>query len=183
MLGGRPALEVGRFGAARVLESNGPALVGRREFYRPVPPLDMRSRWVIVQDSTFGVVFTEPSGVTSDLEDYDSDIYLRALEDIKAVEVRSVAFNVWGEMSAYLAVTVLIERATGERWDMHPRWSVEAVPLHEHRTSIMWINRVMFEDESILEADLEPIAAAWTHVTGSPFETLPEQSLIRAVGP
>ena len=183
VLGGQPAIEVARFGAVRVLEADGPALVGRREFYRPVPPLDMRSRWVMVQDSTFGVVFTRPSGVKSDLESYESDLYLRALQDVKAVEVRSLVFNVWGELSGYLGVTVLLERTMGERWDLHPRWSADAVPLHEHRTSVTWVNRVMFEDESVLEADMEPIAAAWTHVTGDAFEGLPEESLMRAAGP
>jgi len=36
---GQPAMEIGRFAAARVLEAIGPPLFGRREFYRPVPPL------------------------------------------------------------------------------------------------------------------------------------------------
>ncbi len=183
MLGGRPAAEVARFGAVLVVEADGPPLIGRREFYRPVPPLDIRSRWIVVQDSTFGVVFTQPSGVKSDLEVLDSDLYLRALEDIKAVEVRSLAFNVWGEMSAYLGVTVLMERTMGERWDLHPRWLVDDLPLHEHRTSVTWVHRVMFEDESVLQADVEPLAAAWSHVTGAAFEGLPEEQLLRAVGP
>ena len=76
-----------------------------------------------------------------------------------------------------------MEGRTGEEWDLHPRWPADRAPTHEHRTSIMWIHRVMFDDESILEVDLEPIAGAWSHVTGSGFEGLPEESLVRAIGP
>ena len=99
---GRAAVEVGRFGAARVLESVGPPLFGRREFYRPVPPLELHSSWIVVQDSTFGLVFTAPSGVKPGVGSYDADIYVRALQNIRAMEVRSLVFNVWGEPSGYL---------------------------------------------------------------------------------
>ncbi|MDH3205362.1 MAG: hypothetical protein OEO79_02050 [Gemmatimonadota bacterium] len=177
-----PAREIARFGAARVLEAVGPPLFGRREFYRPVPPLQLRNRWLVVQDSTFALVFTQPSGVKPDVDGYDGDIYLRALQDIRAIEVRTLVFNVWGDLSGYLGITVLMEGREGAGWDLHPRWPSEGRPTHEHRTSIMWIHRVMFDDESILQADLAPIAAAWSHVTGSAFEGLPEELLVRAVG-
>jgi len=192
VFGGEPAMEIGRFGAARVLESVGPLLLDTREFYQPtsvrrttgpVLPLQLRNRWIVVQDSAFGLVFTDPSGVKPDVESYDADIYVRALQDILAVEVRSLVFNVWGELSGYLATTVLMEGRAGESWDLHPRWQADAAPTYEHRTSIMWVHRVMFEDESVLEAALDPIAAAWSHVTGSTFDGLPEESLLRAIGP
>lgn len=176
------ARQIDREGTAIVVEAEGPALFGQREFYRPVPPLDVRHRWVVVQDSTFGVVFTQPSGVRSDLQAYTGDIYLRALTGVTAVEVRSLVFNVWGDPAGHLAVTVLVERGVGERWEIHPRWNdVEGAP-HEHRTSIMWIHRVMFDDESILEADLTPVARAWEHVTGADFEGLADEPPRRAVG-
>lgn len=183
VLGGQPAVEIGRVGAAAVLEAVGPPLFGRREFYRPVPPLPLRNRWIVVQDSTSGIVFTEASGVRPDLDNYDGDLYLRALTDVKAIEVRALVFNVWGELSAYLGMTVLVERSNGERWDLHPRWEAHDAPTGEHRTTISWVNRVMFSDESILEADIEPLEVAWTHVTGSAFEGLPEELLVRAIGP
>ena len=136
-----------------------------------------------MQDSTFGLVFTAPSGVKPDIESYDADIYVRALQNISAIEVRALVFNVWGELSGYLGVTVLMEGRAGEGWDLYPKWLADGAPTHAHRSSVMWINRVMFDDESILEADLGPIAAAWSHVTGSAFAGLPEESLLRAIGP
>jgi len=181
--GGDAAVEIARVGAARVLEAVGPPLFGRREFYRPVPPLELRHRWVVVQDSTSGVVFTAPSGVKQDLDTYVADVHLRSLQGIRAIELRSLVFNVWGELSGYLGTTVLTERRPGDRWDLQPRWRSDDLPTQGHRTSILWVNRVMFDDESILEADLEPIAAAWSRVTGSAFEGLPEGMPWPALGP
>ncbi len=176
------AREVGRDGTAVIVEADGPALFGQREFYRPVPPLELRHRWILVQDSTFGVVFAQPSGLKGDLASYEGDLYLRALAGVSAVEVRALVFNVWGDPAGHLAVTVLVERGAGERWEIHPRWSEVVGPAHEHRTSIVWIHRVMFDDESILEADLRPVGLAWEYVTGSDFEGLAEDPPLRAIG-
>ena len=179
---GDAGVEIGRYGSAIVIEAPGPALFGRREFYRPVPPLRLRNRWVVVQDSTFGLVFAEPSGVESDVGSYDGDVYLRSMQNVRAVEVRVLAFNVWGELAEYLGATVLMELKPGDTWEIHPRWTEGLASTHAHRTSIAWIHRVMFDDESILEADMESVGIAWSNVTGADFDGLPEPSLLRAVG-
>lgn len=180
---GWDARVVGRDGSAVIIEAEGPPLDGPREFfYRPSPPFDVSSRWVLVQDSTFGVVFSQPSGVKGGIGGYVGDLYLSALADVRAVEIRSLVFNIWGEYGGHLAVTVLVDRAAGETWEIHPSWSGVTAPLHEHRTSIVWINRVMFEDESVREADLAPVGRAWEHVTGSDFDGLADAPPIRAVG-
>ena len=92
-------------------------------------------------------------------------------------------FNVWGAPGGYLSVTALDERAPGEVWELRPRWRDPDAPTHEHRTSITWVHRVMFDDESIVEADLEAISAAWSFITGVEVAGLPEESLVRADGP
>jgi hypothetical protein len=180
--GGGATKVIAREGSALVVDADGPALVGRREFYRPVPPLQLRNRWIVVQDSTFGVVFSQPSGVKPDLDSYVGDLYLRSLVAVTAIEVRALVFNVWGDAAGHLEVTMLMERGPGETWDEHPRWRDLQAPAHEQRTSIVWINRVMFDDESVLEADLAPVASAWKAVTGKEFPGLPENSLKRAMG-
>jgi hypothetical protein len=181
--GGGTVSEVARRGTAVVLEAAGPALVGRREIYRPTPPLRLRHRWILVQDSTFGVVFASASGVKTGLDSFEGDFYLRSLESVTAVELRALVFNVWGDPAGYMSVTVLAERGAGESWAVHPRWRDLGAPIREHRTSIVWVHRTMFDDESILETDLEAVAAGWSHVTGSDFTGLPEEGLVRAVGP
>jgi len=181
--GGWDARVVGRDGAAVIHEADGPPLDGPREFfYRPSPPFDVSSRWVLVQDSTLGVAFSQPSGVKGGIGGYVGDFYLGALADVRAVEVRALVFNIWGEYAGHLAVTVLVDRGAGERWEIHPSWGGMTAQLHEHRTSIVWINRVMFDDESIQEADLAPVGRAWEHVTGTDFEGLADEPPIRAVG-
>jgi hypothetical protein len=165
-----------------ILEAQGPALAGPREFfYRPSPPFDVRHRWILVQDSTFGVVFAQASGVKADIGSYGGDLYLRALAGVRAVEVRALAFNIWGDPTDYLSVTVLVDRAVGETWELHPLWPAES-PAHEHRTSIVWIHRVMFDDQSIREADPAPVGRAWEFLTDSDFEGVLEEAPVRAVG-
>jgi hypothetical protein len=179
---GASVRDVARQGTSLVLETEGPALAGRREFYRPVPPLRLRYRWILVQDSTIGAVFTAPSGVRAGLDGYESDAHLRALRAIVAVELRALVFDVWGEPAGYLTATAPDERGAGERWQLRPRWRDPVAPGQSHRTSITWIHRVMFDDESVVEADLAAVGAAWSFVTGREFAGLPEQSPERAEG-
>jgi len=181
--GGPEVTRLTAVGGAMVLEAVGPALAGRREFYRPVPPLRMRHRWLLVQDSLSGVVFTAPSGVKTGVDDYEADLHLRALQGIQALEVRAVVFNVWGDPAGYLAASALDERAPGESWELHPRWRAQEAPTHEHRTSIVWVHRVMFDDGSVLEADLEAVAAAWSFMSETAPDALAEMSLQRASDP
>lgn len=179
---GGPASLVGREGTALVLETQGPPLAAPREFfYRPSPPFDVRHRWILVQDSTFGVVFAQESGVKADIGSYAGDLYLRALAGVRAVEVRALVFNLWGDFIDQLAVTVLVDRGPGEALEVHPLWASETSP-HEHRTSITWVNRVMFDDQSILEADMAPVAEAWEYLTGTDFEGLTDRAPRRAIG-
>ncbi|MEQ1857668.1 MAG: hypothetical protein ABL963_14510 [Longimicrobiales bacterium] len=180
--GGTQARLLAREGAAQILEVQGPALAGPREyFYRPSPPFDVRNRWILVQDSTFGVVFAQESGVRGDIGSYAGDLYLRALADVRAVEVRALVFNVWGDYADHLSVTVLVDRAVGESWEIHPLWPAES-PAHEHRTSIVWIHRVMLADQSVIEADPSPLARAWEFVTSTDFEGLLDDPPVRAMG-
>lgn len=172
---------IGREGGSIVVETQGPHLVGRREIYRPVPPLDLRSRWILVQDPSLGVVFADPSGVRAEPGSYEGEISLLASHEIRAIEIRALVFDVWNELADYLAFTVLDERRADESWSLQPQWTDESGP-DEHRTSILWIHRVLLEDETILEADEGLIGTAWSEVTGMAFDQLPEEGLVRANG-
>lgn len=163
---------IGREGGAIVVDTQGPRLVGRREIYRPVPPLDLRGRWILVQDPSLGVVFGNPSGVRAEPGSYEGEISLAATEEIRAIEIRALVFDVWNELADHLTFTVLEERQANESWSLQPQWSDESGP-GEHRTSIVWIHRVMLEDETILEADEGLVERAWLAVTGTEFEGLP----------
>lgn len=172
---------IARDGGSIVVEAQGPHLVGRREIYRPVPPLDLRSRWILVQDPSLGVVFGNPSGVRAEPGSYEGEISLVATEEIRALEIRALVFDVWNELADQLTFTVLDERGPDESWSLQPQWSDASGP-NEHRTSIVWIHRVLLEDETILEADEGLIGTAWSEVTGTAFDQLPEEGLVRANG-
>ena len=175
------AAEIGRAGSAIVLEATGPRLPAPREIYRPVPPLELRHRWVMLQDESLGVAFGAPSGVTADREHYDGEVRIRALDDVRAIEVRALVFNVWGDLSDYLTITLLDDRQVGDAWVLQPRWS-DAEGADAHRTTIMWVNRVMFADESVAEVDADALALAWSHVTGMPYEDLGKREPVAATG-
>ena len=160
---GEVGVALERLGSAIVVEAEGPRL------FRTGPIIlehsALRNRWIVVQDSTMGVVFTEPSGVKVSSPDFDGDVDLRALTGVVAIEVRALLFNVWGEHSGYVTVTRLVEQRIGETWAMDPRWTDVDGPAGEHRTSIMWVHRVMFDNESIFEADLAVVEGAARKLT------------------
>lgn len=52
-----------------------------------------------------------------------------------------------------------------------------------HRTTLLWIHRVIFDDEPIQEAGLVPVRRAQPYVTGPDCEGLPDASLVRAGRP
>lgn len=179
-LSGAPLIRVDQRGPAAVLEAEGPALSGRREFYRPASPLRLRHRWLMVQDSTFAVVFAAPAGVTAGIDSYEAGVSLRALRPVMAVEVRALLFDVWGDAAGYLALTDLDERRVGDRWELRPRWRHGAADRAVYRTSLVWIHRVMLDDETVVEADLEAVGAAWRFLTGNTFPGLPAEGPSRA---
>jgi len=119
----------------------------------------------MVQDSLLGAVFEAPSGLVAGRDHFDGDFALSALEALHAVEIRSLAFNVWGELTDYLSVTDLDDHQGGESWTLRPQWN-EAPHASEHRSSIVWIHRVMFDDGSILAVDLDADSVAWSRLSG-----------------
>jgi hypothetical protein len=163
---GESAKVVAREGSVLVVEAEGPPLV--RTGPITVEHGSLRNRWIVVQDSTMGVVFTEPSGVKMNSVDFDGDIDLRALRRVVAVEVRALLFNVWGDFVGQVSATRLVETSLGHAWAMDPRWIDLRGPPSEHRASVMWVHRVMFSDESVLEADLGVVRSAAEPLGGGP---------------
>lgn len=162
-------VEVARVGSAIIIESEGPRL------FRTGPIIlehgSLHNRWLTVQDSTMGVVFTEPSGVKMNSAEYDGDIDLRALKRVIAVEVRALLFNVWGDYTGQVTATRLVQAGEGQGWAMDPRWVDMERPAAEHRTSVTWIHRVMFADETTIQAQPEVLRDAVERLTG---KSLPE---------
>jgi len=155
---GETATILDRFGTATILESAGPAIA--TSAYRSADM--MRYRWFMVQDSSLGVVFTEPSGVKRAGVaggDYDGDVDLLALKGVRAIEVRALLFNVWREYTMTVSATDVQLREPGATFSYNPRWSDLFAPTSEMQGSIMFVARVLNLDGSIVEAALEPVLA------------------------
>lgn len=155
---GETATILDRFGSAAILESSGPAIA--TSAYKSSDML--RYRWFMVQDSSLGVVFTEPSGVKRaglGGGDYDGDIDLLALRGVRAIEVRALLFNVWREYTMTVSATDVQLREPGATFSYNPRWNDLFGPTSEMQGSIMFVARVLNLDGSIVEAALEPVLA------------------------
>lgn len=117
----------------------------------------LRHQWYVIQDSTMGVVFTEPSGIKTTQRLYDGDLDVQALRTIRAIKTRSATFTVWREFTGVIGVTSIRRRQPGENFNFDPVWRDIADPPHTHFISITWIHRVYYEDETSVIADIEPV--------------------------
>lgn len=118
----------------------------------------LRYEWFMIQDSTMGVVFTHPSGLKLNPKsgDYNIDADLHALVWIKAIEINALNFSVWGEGPWLVSVTRYLDQFDGSEFDIDGEWSI--VPgAHRHRTTIIWIARTLFEDGTLVEADVDAL--------------------------
>lgn len=152
-LGGDPAEIQETIGTAAIIFAEGEAV-------NPSARSEDRARyqWYMVQDSTLGVVFTEPSGIHATRNRlYNGDIDAVALRPITAVELRSATFTAWREFSGVIAVTSIEHREPGDEFNFDPTWRDIEEPANTHYISITWVHRVLYDDESITVADLEPV--------------------------
>lgn len=120
----------------------------------------LRTRWVMVQDTSLGVVFSEPSGIKSGSGDFDGDIDVRTLRSLRAVEFTWVGLDLWGELEGMRSFTSVELMPAGAVTSFDPRWRDLPGPANEHRTSILWVSRLILDDESIVVADPAPAREA-----------------------
>lgn len=121
----------------------------------------LRYEWFMVQDSSMGVVFTEPSGVkwNGQRSVYDGDIDLMALEGIQAIELRAVTLDVWREIGATLTMTDIQLRAQGEDFDYDPAWGSWVMTPSSYLISVLFVSRVLKLDGTTIEAPEDRVLA------------------------
>jgi hypothetical protein len=136
--------------------------------------------WLMIVDLSMGFVWTEPSGWKYsggkgllDLDRtirFDADIDLEAIESARAVRIRSVNFDVWGERPWIAEWTEFLSVDPGERLSFDVSVvGCPSYPPHEHYRSISWVSDVMTPDGTIKRADIAVIIEAltpfWASVT------------------
>lgn len=154
-LDGKATEVVARVGTAVVLKSlDSPLRWGytRDEKRKQYPYI-----WYMVQDSSLGIVFRKRSGIKGSGRSLDGDIDLEALTNVRAIEIRAVTFNVWREFTGTVSGTWGGWREAGDTFSYNPLWTDYLSPGHKQLISIIFVARVLYEDGSITEADLQPV--------------------------
>jgi hypothetical protein len=93
---------------------------------------------------------------------FRADIPIVAAEPLAAVEVRFLAFDVWGEHMVTLVSTEIsdipaAEDAPGGAWTYAARWSVAERDCATLHSTVAYIARVRTRDGRVFEADPAPV--------------------------
>lgn len=162
-LGGEDATIVRSSDGVVVLKTQGPDVNSRTQNRQNV-----RLNWYVVQDSSLGLVFREPSGLKIDNKrGYDADIDIRALAPVRAVEVTAITFNVWDEYAGSFQTTYRVSLSSDDETSFDPRWWDVRDEDHRHLTSIIYISRVRHPDGSISAANTDPVHQVAQSIDGS----------------
>jgi hypothetical protein len=162
-LGGAEAKIVHSEDLVHVLKVQGPTVNARATDFP-----DLHLQWYVVQDSSMGLVFQEPSGLKIDNQrEYDADINLEALRSVHAFEIRALTFNVWDEHVGTFQTTYRADFEFEDEGDFDPRWVDFRGEDHRHLTSIIYISRVRHSDGSITEANTDPVHHIAEQIDGS----------------
>lgn len=135
-------------------------------------------RWYMVQDSSLGVVFKEPSGLKVDSDGgFNGDIDVRALQEIHALEIRALTFNVWNEYAGGYRVTYQRIMDPGDENGFDPSWYDFRNESQKHLISLVYVSRVRLADGTIVKADTEPLETTARSIDPEYESTTSEQNL------
>ena len=126
----------------------------------------LEREWVTIHDpsvpadlefegsNTVGVTTISESGSYSGTYSFRSDLTIVASEDLSAVEVVFVTFDLWGRHKRTLSFTTIAEIPTGDSKTTDPRWHLlSASECSEFYASIAYIERVRTTDGRVFEID------------------------------
>lgn len=147
-----------RLGSATLVKASGGSVRISHGMFIVSRNSSLELQWLMVRDSTMGVLFREPVGVKGIWDDpwyrYQSNMKVRAISDIAGFEVRLVTFNVWGQFTGTLSFTQLEDMKAGQEKDFERVWGIFGEShLREHFTSIAYIASVRFADGRTIVAD------------------------------
>jgi hypothetical protein len=119
---------------------------------------------VLIHDTRLPVEIQQDVGIRTIYEDrgyrYSTSIRLNPTEDLTAVEVRYVIFDVWGDKVRTLSLTEVSDMKAGVPKELKPRWNLysesEAKP---HYASIAYVARVRTAAGRVVYADPSPALA------------------------
>lgn len=122
--------------------------------------------WIAIHDSRLPLDLDGTPGVSTVYESsrlsgdykYDAKLKVSAYESLRAIEIRFLVFDVWGNHVHSLSMTE-VEDIQGTK-DFHGQWNVYSEnEVSEHYASIAYVARVRTADGRVAEADPSVIVA------------------------
>lgn len=105
---------------------------------------------------TVGVTTTHEKGgkYSSGRYMYNADYTIKANEDLTAVEVRFLTFDIWGDLLRNLSATDIGDLKSGESRKMDAKWNVYSEnEVSEYYASIAYITQVRTKTGRVIKAD------------------------------
>ncbi len=121
--------------------------------------------WVMVTDSTLGIVFAAPVGASGLYDDpwfrYESNMKMRALVPVQAFEVRILTFDVWHQFTGTLSFSQLEDLAPAQEKSFDRVWGIYGESqLRDHFISVAYVAKVRLADGRTIVADPAPALKA-----------------------
>lgn len=124
----------------------------------------LQREWITIHDNaipadlvgTVGVKTIYQSGGRYSSGDYmyTADYKVKATEDLTAIELRLLTFDVWGDHVRNLSATEIVDLKAGEVREFHPGWNVFSEnEASEYYASIAYIARVRTKSGRVIKAD------------------------------
>jgi hypothetical protein len=156
---------IDQVGSAVVLQANGGSVAIPYGFGAVSSKSSLELQWVMVVDSSLGLVFEGPVGAEGV---YDKPYYrcsvnmkMKALKPVTAFEVRILAFSVWKDFEVLLAFSQLEDLAAGQQKSFKRLWGYYGESqLRDHYVSVAYVARVRLADGSTIIADTAPVLKA-----------------------
>jgi hypothetical protein len=156
---------IDQVGSAVVLQANGGSVAIPYGFGAVSSKSSLELQWVMVVDSSLGLVFEGPVGAEGVYDKpyyrYSVNMKMKALKPVTAFEVRILAFSVWKDFEVLLAFSQLEDLAAGQQKSFKRLWGYYGESqLRDHYVSVAYVARVRLADGSTIIADTAPVLKA-----------------------
>jgi hypothetical protein len=161
----RPVAVVEHIGTAVITRASG----GSVKIHHGMSTVSNRStlelEWVMVTDSTLGIIFDGPVGANGTYDDpwfrYESDMKMKALVPVQAFEVRILTFDVWHQFTGTLSFSQLEDMVPNQEKSFDRVWGIYGESqLRDHFVSVAYVAKVRLADGRTVIADPTPALKA-----------------------
>jgi len=161
----QPATVVDHVGTAIITKASGGSVRIQRGLGAVSNRSTLELEWIMVTDSTLGVIFHGPVGAKGIYENpwyrYQSNMRMMALVSVQAFEVRILTFDVWHQFTGTLSFSQLEDLASGQQKDFDRVWGIYGESqLRDHFITVAYVAKVRLVDGRTIIADPAPALKA-----------------------